>query len=384
MSIAPLTRTGRVDETTIRALPKAEVHVHLEGGFELVDLVDLAKTAGVALPGPARSLFDVSTHYAPALDTVTSGGGAANGVGVGGLSGFLRFLDWQCGLVTTAEQAARVAYRFAARESASGVRYADVVVNPTHWSAWTGRTPELLAAFAAGLDEAQQDGLADIGLCVSLLRSQTRGEAVELVEWMAAARPSHVVALSVDGDERVSGRTGAKFAPAFELAKNTGFHRTVHAGESSGPEGVWDAIDLLHAERVDHGVRSIEDPALVDRLVADDISLGICPRSNVSLGIYPDWASHPVERLREAGVTVTVNTDDPAPLGTRLESEWAICADTFGWQLPELGELAHNSVRASFANDDLKRDLHAEIAAFVADGAGISDAAAPVTAESAP
>jgi adenosine deaminase len=369
----------RVDENTIRALPKAEVHVHLEGGFELIDLIDLAKAAGVALPGPARSLFDVSTHHA----AEPASGGAANGVGVGGLSGFLRFLDWQCSLVTTAEQAARVAYRFAARESASGVRYADVVVNPTHWKAWNGRTPELFAAFAAGLDEARQDGLAEIGLCVSLLRSQSRSEARELVEWMAAARPAHVVALSVDGDERVSGRTGEKFAEAFTLARDSGFHRTVHAGESSGPEGVWDAIDLLHAERVDHGVRSIEDPALVRRLVDDGIPLGICPRSNVSLGVYPDWASHPVERLRAAGVTVTINTDDPAPLGTRLESEWASCADTFGWDLADLGQLAHNSVSASFADDDLKHGLHAEIDTFISAATRIPDAAAPATAESA-
>nr|WP_246376327.1 adenosine deaminase [Conyzicola lurida] len=357
-------------------MPKAEVHVHLEGGFDLIDLIDLAKTAGVPLPGPARSLFDVSTHDAVEAPQITSGGGAKNGVGVGGLSGFLKFLDWECGLVTTPEQAARTAYKFAARESASGIRYADAVINPTHWSAWAGRTPQLFEAFAAGLDEAAQDGLAEIGLCLSLLRSQSGAEAVEIVEWMSAARPARVVALSVDGDERVSGRTGAKFADAFTLARDAGFHRTVHAGESSGPEGVWDAVDLLHAERVDHGVRSIEDPALVARLVESEVSLGICPRSNVTLGIYPDWASHPIERLREAGVTVTVNTDDPAPLGTRLESEWAMCADTFGWSLADLGELAHNSVRASFANDDLKRDLHSEISSF------ITDAAAADTAES--
>lgn len=355
----------RIDEETIRALPKAEVHVHLEGGFELVDLLDLAKAAGVPLPGPARSLFDVSTHYDVEVRDDTSGGGAASGIGVAGLSGFLRFLDWECGLVTTPEQAARVAYRFAARESASGIRYADAVVNPTHWSAWRGRTPQLLAAFAAGLDEAEQDGLASVGLCVSLLRSQSATEALELVEWMSSARPAHVVALSVDGDERISGRTGLKFADAFTAAKAAGFHRTVHAGESSGPEGVWDAVNLLHAERIDHGVRSIEDPDLVQVLVEREISLGICPRSNVLLGIYPDWASHPIERLREAGVTVTVNTDDPAPLGTRIENEWAMCADTFGWSMADLGALAHNSVRASFANDDLKRDLHAEITAAV-------------------
>ena len=359
---------SRIDEETIRAMPKAEVHVHLEGGFELVDLLDLAKAAGVPLPGPARSLFDISTHYAaqpdPKTKEIAPNGGTATGVGVEGLSGFLRFLDWECSLVTTAEQAARVAYRFAARESASGVRYADVVVNPTHWSAWRGRTPALLAAFAEGLAEAEQDGLARVGLCVSLLRTQSQTEAADLVEWMAAARPDRVVALSVDGDERVSGRTGAKFAAAFTAAKNAGFRRTVHAGESSGPEGVWDAITLLHAERIDHGVRSIDDPALVERLVETQVSLGICPRSNVLLGVYPDWSSHPLERLREAGVTVTVNTDDPAPLATRLESEWAMCADTFGWGMDEITEIAHNSVHASFADDDLKRDLHNEIAEF--------------------
>ena len=354
----------RIDEETIRSLPKAEVHVHLEGGFDLIDLIDLAKAAGEPLPGPARSLFDIGTHYGQTSPEPTSGGGAASGLGVDGLSGFLRFLDWECGLVRTAEQAARVAYRFAARESASGIRYADAVINPTHWNAWAGRTPQLLEAFAAGLDEAEQDGLATVGLCVSLLRSQTSAEAADLVDWMASARPSRVVALSVDGDERVSGRTGEKFSEAFTRAAAAGFHRTVHAGESSGPEGVWDAIELLRAERIDHGVRAVESPALISRLVEEEIPLGICPRSNVLLGVYPDWESHPVEILRQAGVTVTVNTDDPAPLGTRLEFEWAMCADTFGWTMREIIDLAHNSVTASFADDDRKRDLHAEISAF--------------------
>lgn len=368
----------RIDEETIRSLPKAEVHVHLEGSFELIDLVDLAKTAGVPLPGPAHSLFDLGTHDAPKTQEISPQNPQKTGIGTDGLSGFLRFLDWECGLVTTAEQAARVAYRFAARESASGIRYADVIVNPTHWNAWAGRTPQLLAAFAAGLAEAEQDGLAAVGLCVSLMRSQTSLEALELVDWMASARPDRVVALSVDGDEAVSGRTGEKFAAAFTAARDAGFHRTVHAGESSGPEGVWDAIDLLHAERVDHGVRSIDDPRLVRRLADDGITLGICPRSNVLLGVYPDWQSHPIERLRQAGVSVTVNTDDPAPLGTRLEFEWAMCADTFGWSIDDLGSLAHNSVAASFADDDLKRDLHAEITAFTADAAaGSSGNAAP-------
>jgi adenosine deaminase len=335
------TTSTRIDEAVVRALPKAEVHVHLEGGFSLLDLLELSKAAGEELPGPAATIFDISTHD--------------------GLGGFLEFLDWECGLVRTPEQAARHAYAFAARETSSGVRYADAIVNPTHWNAWQGRVPDLLEAFAAGFAEAEQDGLAVVNLCVSLLRQQSAGEAVELVELLAQRRPSRVVALSVDGNEVAAGRTGEKFARAFTLARDSGFHRTVHAGESSGAEGVWDAVRLLHAERIDHGVRAIEDPALVEHLVAEGISLGVCPRSNLALGIYPDWSEHPLAALREAGVRITLNTDDPAPLGTTLEADWAVTAGVFGWGLDVLKGFARTSIEVSFAPPELKATLLAEL-----------------------
>ncbi len=328
-----------ITEAVIRALPKAEVHVHLEGTLELADLLELSKAAGEPLPGPARTLLEPS----------------------GGLGDFLRFLDWECGLVRTPEQAARVAYRFAARESASGIRYADVIVNPTHWNSWRARLPALFDAFAHGLAEAEQDGLASVGLCVSLLRQQSAAEAAELAEWVLRDRPARVVALSVDGNERAAGRTGARFADAFTRARDGGLHRTVHAGESSGPEGVWDAIRLLHAERIDHGVRAVEDPALVAYLAGSEISLGVCPRSNLTLGLYPDLRAHPLDQLRKAGVRVTVNTDDPAPVGTRLEAEWAACAAAYGWDLADLRQLARTSVDASFAPDELKHALRTEL-----------------------
>jgi adenosine deaminase len=349
-------RTLRIDEEEIRALPKAEVHVHLEGTFSLLDLATLAKQNGVGLPGPASTLFDISTHDAYTTPAVTSGG-TASGVGGGGLSGFLRFLDWQCGLVRTPEQAARVAYSFAARETASGVDYADVIVNPTHWSAWRGRELELVDALAAGLDEAEQDGLCATGLVYSLLRSQTATEAENIVGELVQKRPRRVVALSVDGDEKTTGRTGEKFRPAFLAAEAGGLHRTVHAGESSGPEGVRDALDLLHAERIDHGVRSIEDASLVQRLADEGIPLGVCPRSNVTLGIYPDWESHPLPRLIDAGVLVTLNTDDPAPLATTLDADWAVSADVFGFDRAQLRRFAETSIHASFADDDRKNAL---------------------------
>ncbi|GAA4672236.1 adenosine deaminase [Frondihabitans cladoniiphilus] len=350
-----------ISEAWIRSIPKAEVHVHLEGGFELIDILDLAKSAGESLPGPARSLFDVATHFEggvvhPPLDPSDSSSAEATGLG-----SFLQFLDWQCGLIRTAEQAARHAYRFAARQSGSGVSYTDVIVNPTHWSAWRGREPELLDALAKGLDEAEQDGLCTVNLCVSLLRQQSADEGSEVARWIARDRPNRVVALSIDGDERAAGRTGARFAEAFTIARDAGIHRTVHAGESSGPEGVWDALDLLHAERIDHGVRAVDDPALLARLADSDVSLGVCPRSNIVLGLYPDWAHHPLRALQEAGVTVTLNTDDPAPLGTRLEAEWAKAAQVWEWQPGDVTALAHTSIDASFAPVSLKQALHAEI-----------------------
>jgi adenosine deaminase len=351
---------ARIDEGTIRALPKAEVHVHLEGTFSLADILFLARENRAPLPGPAATLFDITTHEAFAAPEVTTGGGV--GAGAAGLSGFLRFLDWQCGLVRTPAQAARVAYSFAARQSASGIRYCDVIVNPTHWNTWRGREIELMQALAAGFDEAEQDGLCAVGIAYSLLRGQSAASAEDAVAALIAARPARVIALSIDGDEKVTGRTGEKFRDAFAAARSAGLRRTVHAGESSGPDGVWDALDLLHAERIDHGVRAVEDPALLARLVADGISLGVCPRSNLTLGIYPSWDEHPLPRLLDAGVAVTLNTDDPAPLGATLEGDWAVAAEQFGFDEGDLVGFAARSIDASFADDDRKAALRAELA----------------------
>jgi adenosine deaminase len=135
----------------------------------------------------------------------------------------------------------------------------------------------------------------------------------------------------------------------------------VHAGESSGSDGVWDAIRLLHAERIDHGVRALEDPSLVAYLAEREISLGVCPQSNVQLGLYKELAEHPLPALRAAGVPVTVNTDDPAPLGIRLEGEWAACAAAFGWDMTDMRDFARASISASFAPDELKQALRAEL-----------------------
>ncbi|MCU0966921.1 MAG: adenosine deaminase [Burkholderiaceae bacterium] len=318
----------------LRALPKAEVHVHLEGCFDAELLAQWANKFSAPMPRPRESLFKFE-----------------------GLADFLHFLDWACGLVRTREELAEAAYAFSRRLAASGAGYGDLIFNPTHWKPWHGRMREMIDALDAGFRAAEQDGLPPVGLCVSLLRTQSADAAAELVDTLVALRHPRVVALSIDGNEAAAGRTGPRFAEAFRRAGAAGLKRTVHAGESSGPEGVRDAIEVLGADRIDHGVRAIEDASVVALLAERRIPLGVCPSSNLILGIYPSMQDHPIERLRQAGVEVSVNTDDPALLGTSLEREYALCQQAFDWSDDDLWSVARTSIDASFADDNTKTRL---------------------------
>ena len=328
----PIEQPLQIDR--LRTLPKAEVHAHLEGCFEPGVLEQWATQAHVRMPRPRERLFEFE-----------------------GLADFLHFLDWACSLASTRERLAELSYRYSRRLADEGAGYADVIVNPTHWSVWHGRLPEMIDAIDAGLAAAEQDGLPPVGLCVSLLRTQSSDAAAELVDLLVALRHPRVVALSIDGNEAAAGRTGPRFAEAFRRAGAAGLRRTVHAGESSGPEGVRDAIELLGADRIDHGVRAIEDTDLVGLLVDRQIPLAVCPTSNLKLGVYSSIDSHPIDRLRRAGVLVSVNTDDPVLLGASLVGEYALCSKAFGWSDDDLRELARNSIHASFADVNVKARL---------------------------
>ena len=315
-----------------------ELHVHLEGTFEPDRLRQLSRDRGVNAPmsldGPLR---------------------------FSGLSQFLEFLDWCCGLMTTPNDVAEVAYDFAARAGRDGTIYAEVIVNPTHWPALS--TSDLLEAIDAGFSRAEADGLTDCRILVSLLRTQSAEEAEGLVRWMIAAAPSRVVGLSVDGNEADAGRTGPKFAAAFRMAGEAGLGRTAHAGESSGPEGVEDALDLLGVSRVDHGVRAIESPVLVSRLVDQGVPLNVCPTSNGAF-LYTDLRQHPLPALVRAGVPVTINTDDPALLGTDLLTEVGIAASLCDWDLADLRQSTLTAIDAAFCDPKRKRELRGLVGSF--------------------
>lgn len=338
-ALMPNVQTPLIDR--LRALPKAEVHAHLEGCFEPGVLEQWATQANVLMPRPRERLFEFE-----------------------GLADFLQFLDWACGLASTGERLAELSYGYSRRLADGGAGYADVIVNPTHWPAWHGRLSHMIDAIDAGLTAAEQDGLPPVGLCVSLLRTQSSDAAAELVDALVALRHPRVMALSIDGNEAAGGRTGPRFAEAFRRAGSAGLRRTVHAGESIGPDGVRDAIELLGADRIDHGVRAIEDPELVGLLVDRQIPLGVCPTSNLKLGVYPSIEHHPIDRLRRAGVAVSINTDDPVLLGASLVGEYALCSKAFGWSDDDLRALARNSIGAAFANADIKTGLTEALASW--------------------
>jgi aminodeoxyfutalosine deaminase len=176
-----------------------------------------------------------------------------------------------------------------------------------------------------------------------------------------AARGEGVVALGLGGSEAEF--RAELFVRPFERAHRAGFPSVPHAGETAGPESIWTALQSLHADRLGHGVRCEEDPALVECLCEHQVALEICPTSNVCLGVYPDYRAHPLRRLWDAGLLITVNSDDPPMFGTDLNREYEVLVDHFGFSADELEKISLNGLRASFLPRVEKARLEAEFRA---------------------
>ena len=216
----------------------------------------------------------------------------------------------------------------------------------------------------AGFDRAAVQGGADCRFTLSLSRTQTGAEAMALVEDMKAHRTHRLAGLSIDGNEALAGRTGERFRPAFLAAGAAGFGRTAHAGESSGPDGVRDALDLLEADRLDHGVRAAEDADLTARLVRERVPLNICLTSNLTL-LYRRREDHPLRRLLDAGAVVTLSRDDPTFLGgLTLTEELRRAAEFAYMSREELLACQEAAVDAAFCGPETKNFLRRALAEF--------------------
>jgi len=324
----------------IREFPKVELHIHLEACISGERIEQLAHAAEVPMLRPVDQLFQYTS-----------------------LADFLATFEWWCDLLRTPDIAEQVAYEAAAQMSLDGIVYADVLMGPKYWTYLNEK--ELIRVLGAGFERAHRDGHADCRLVPSISREQSADWAMDLVEWIGEERPLRVVGLGLDGNEAALGRTTAKFENVYECAAELGLGRTVHAGESSGPEGVWDALNYLHVDRIDHGVRAIEDPALVNRLAEDQITLNMTPTSNVITGLYPDVSSHPVGKFIEAGVPVTVNSDDPTAMNVTLTGEIEAVSRIHAWSLDDLVSATRRAIDAAFCDDDDRLALHGRVDSFL-------------------
>ncbi|WP_158863473.1 adenosine deaminase [Leifsonia sp. AG29] len=332
------TRATLSDEA-LASLPKAELHLHIEGTLEPGLAFELAARNGVTLP--FASVEELAAQY-----------------DFSDLQSFLDLYYATMGVLRTADDFTELTRRYLRRAHAQGVRHAEIFFDPQAHTAHGVRFDDVVDGIGTALDEARA-GLGMSGaLILCFLRDQPVASAEEALT-AALARTDRIVGVGLDSAE--VGYPPSLFAEVYSRAREAGLHVVAHAGEEGPPEYVWEALDLLHVERIDHGIRSIEDERLVQRLAADRIPLTVCPLSNVRLRATPDLAGHPLLRLDDAGVLVTVNSDDPAYFGGYAGQNFIAVRDALGLTEERARRLARNSVEASFASEERKAELFAAI-----------------------
>lgn len=323
----------------IAALPKVELHLHIEGTLEPELIADLAARHGIAVP--FGSLAALRSRYQ-----------------FEDLQDFLDLYYANLVVLGTPDDFAELARAYLCRAAAGGVRHAEIFFDP---QAHVSRGVPLRDV-VDGLVEGCRAGAVETGttsaLIACFLRDRSVEEALDVLEQLVALE-APIIGIGLDSAE--VGNPPSRFVPVFDRARELGLHRVAHAGEEGGPEYVREALDLLGVERVDHGIRAVEDPDLLRRLAAERVPLTVCPLSNVRLHAVPTLSAHPLPHLTAAGVVTTISSDDPAYFGGYAEDNYAAVATQLGLTDDDLAGLARNAVQASFLPQERKRALDDEI-----------------------
>jgi len=324
--------------------PCAELHLHIEGTLEPELIWELAETNGIDLP--YADLADLRARY-----EFTD------------LQSFLDLYYANMAVLQTADDFARMARAYFERAAVGNVRHAEPFFDP---QAHLVRGVDL-ATVVAGLSEAVATSEAEFGISSALiacfLRDRPAAEAVEVLQQLIAME-APIIGIGLDSAE--VGNPPEQFAEVYALAAQHGLRRVAHAGEEGPAAYVIGALDSLGVARVDHGIRSLEDAALVERLRSIRMPLTVCPLSNVRLQAVPSIEAHPLPAMLEARLHVTINSDDPAYFGGYVDDNYRAVRDAFGLDRATLATLARNSITASFADDARKQVLLEEIAAWEA------------------
>jgi adenosine deaminase/aminodeoxyfutalosine deaminase len=320
----------------IRRLPKAELHLHLEGTILPSTLVELSQrhdSQPLTLP-EAEALYQFTdfTGFIEAFKAVTRR--------------LIHPDDYEL-----------AAWRMMQHLAEQGVVHAEVFISVGVIYMWRDHDPECFEPIFAGLERARARAERELSLTVywifDAVRHFTVPEAERVFRKAAALRPSHpsIIGIGLGGDERRCGSEA--FRSMYAEARCAGLRLTNHAGETTGPEAIWEALDI-GSERLGHVLSAVQDPALIEELKARAVGLELNPTSNVRTGVCPSFAAHPLRRYFDAGLLATLNSDDPAFFGSDIANEYLLAHSEQAFTRDELRQLAANSIRASFLPDATK------------------------------
>jgi adenosine deaminase len=318
----------------IKRIPKAELHCHLEGSIQPRTLIKLAGRHGIELPfhdeAGAWEFYEFTS-----------------------LNQFLEIFALACGTLRTAEDFETITIDLGQDAAHQNILYREVFFTQAYHDRRGIPWEEVIDGIASGRRINQEKYGVEMWFIADIDRTVEPDEGVRLVELAYNAREkAGIIGIGLDSQE--IGYPAGRHKPAYDRAKELGLKKVAHAGEDVGPESVWDAIKTLGVHRIDHGVRSIDDEELVKHLVQTQIPLTVCPVSNIALKVYPDMKSHPIKKLLDAGVKVTINSDDPPMFHSDVVDNYLQIADAFDLSEQDIVKLARNGFEAAFIDDETK------------------------------
>jgi adenosine deaminase len=327
----------------IAGLPKAELHVHIEGTFEPELMFQMAERNGILLPykniEALRAAYDFSR-----------------------LQDFLDIYYQGMDVLLTEQNFFDLTWAYLQKISRQAVRHIEIFFDPQAHVARGIAFQTVLNGIHSALVKGQQEYEISFGLIMCFLRHLDEADAFATLK-MALSHKDKIIGVGLDSSEK--GHPPSKFQRVFAKAREEGFRLVAHAGEEGPPEYIYEALDILKVDRIDHGNRAMEDPALIKRLVDEQIALTVCPLSNTKLCVVADMKDHPLPQLLEAGIKVTVNSDDPAYFGGYLNENYEAVNTILGNNTELLAQLARNSFSASFLEASQRERLVAEVDAYM-------------------
>jgi adenosine deaminase len=326
------------DADIIKALPKAQLHVHLVGSIRpktVWSFVEQGKVDTTYKSVDENSRLLEYQDFGHFIQTYVS------------------IVD----LITDEQQFERIAYEFLEDNARCNVQYVEASFSPADHTKRGLEFPKMIDAINQGIQQAEKDYGVKCNIRIDLVRNYGSNMGITVLNWIEE-KPDNIVSIDIGGSED-------KFPPkpyvlAYKRAKEMGLHLVAHAGEAAGPSSIWDAIKYLNVERIGHGTSAIHDESLMDYLKEKKIVIEACPVSNIRTGVVESLDKHPIRKFFDRGLIVTVNSDDPSLFGTDMNNEYMKIYENLGFTIPELMQLSLNAIDSAFISDEERITLRTQ------------------------